>query len=128
MNRKNLVTTVIVLMTVIFAMSIVFVGCAKKEEEKPAVAVKEAPKAKAIKLDVPMAYPSKLPGLGTRVGHQLCRNIPKAPPPHPPMTIEGPNTPPEPPLPIVRPVVKIFPKAIASSTQALMLVSGVMAS
>ena len=40
------------------------------------------------------------------------------------MTIEGPNTPPEPPLPIVRLVVRILPKAIANRTQALTAVSG----
>ena len=32
------------------------------------------------------------------------------------MTIDGPNTPPDPPLPIVRPVVRILPRAIANSS------------
>ena len=35
------------------------------------------------------------------------------------MTIEGPKTPPEPPLPIVRLVVRILPSAMASKTPML---------
>ena len=34
------------------------------------------------------------------------------------MTIEGPKTPPEPPLPIVKLVVRILPRAMASRTGA----------
>ncbi len=61
---------------------------------------------------------TKLAGWGTSVGQSPCKSSPKAPPPQPPMTIEGPNTPPEPPLPMVSPVVRIFPSAIARSTHA----------
>ena len=34
------------------------------------------------------------------------------------MTIDGPNTPPDPPLPMVRLVVRIFPSAMANSSPA----------
>ena len=44
--------------------------------------------------------------------------MPSAPPPQPPITIDGPNTPPEPPLPMVRLVVRILPSATASSSPA----------
>ena len=43
---------------------------------------------------------------------------PSAPPPQPPITIDGPNTPPEPPLPMVNPVVRIFPSDTSISTPA----------
>ena len=77
--------------------------------------------AAAKKPAMPMI--TKVAGWGTSDGHQLCKSSPKAPPPQPPMTIDGPNTPPEPPLPMVRPVVRILPSAIARSTQALTAVS-----
>jgi hypothetical protein len=61
-------------------------------------------------------------GWGTRPGQAVPKNqlrtMPRAPPPQPPMTIDGPNTPPEPPLPMVSPVVRILPKATHSSTRA----------
>ena len=61
---------------------------------------------------------TKVAGCGTSAGQSQWRRIPSAPPPQPPMTIDGPKTPPEPPLPMVRPVVRILPRATASSTRA----------
>ena len=61
---------------------------------------------------------TKLAGWAHNSGQMWCSTMPNAPPPQPPMTIEGPNTPPEPPLPIVKAVVKILPIAIANSTAA----------
>ncbi len=61
-------------------------------------------------------------GLSCSPGNIRPSTMPSAPPPQPPMTIEGPNTPPEPPLPIVKLVVRIFPNAIASSAAAVTLV------
>ena len=70
-----------------------------------------------------MPTTTKLAGCGTSQGERWCKQIPKAPPPQPPMTIDGPKTPPEPPLPMVRPVVKILPKAMANRTSAVALPS-----
>ena len=61
----------------------------------------------------PMPTITKAAGFGTREGAYRCRMMPSAPPPQPPITIDGPKTPPEPPLPIVRLVVAIFPRAMA---------------
>ena len=58
------------------------------------------------------------PGCGTKAGQSQCRRMPRAPPPQPPITIEGPKTPPEPPLPMVRLVVRILPRATASRSRA----------
>ena len=53
---------------------------------------------------------TKLAGCGTEpCGKTRWSRMPSAPPPQPPITIDGPNTPPEPPLPMVRPVVRILP-------------------
>jgi hypothetical protein len=66
---------------------------------------------------------TKLAGCGTRPGHAWWNTVPTAPPVQPPMTIAGPNTPPDPPLPIVRLVVRILPRATATSTPADKLAS-----
>ena len=63
---------------------------------------------------------TKLAGFGTKAGQSPWKASPTAPPPHPPMTIEGPKTPPEPPLPIVRLVVRILPSAMARRIPMLM--------
>src|SRR5271170_7675750 len=62
---------------------------------------------------------TKLAGCGARLGQIWLSAIPRAPAPQPPMTIDGPKTPPEPPLPIVRLVVTILPSATAMSTPAV---------
>ncbi len=62
---------------------------------------------------------TKLAGCGTSQGQKLWKTIPSAPPPQPPMTIEGPKTPPEPPLAMVKLVVRILPRAIASRMPAV---------
>ena len=57
--------TLALLIMVVFLIGGVFIGCGKKEEEKPKEAAEV--KDKAVVLDVPMAYPSALPGLGTTI-------------------------------------------------------------
>src|SRR4051812_13319419 len=54
---------------------------------------------------------AKICGCGTSCGHMLCSSNPTAAPVQPPITIEGPNTPPDPPELIVREVVKILTSA-----------------
>jgi len=50
-------------------------------------------------------------------GNQEWSRDPTAPPVHPPITIEGPNTPALPPDPIVDDVVRILPSAIAAGAR-----------
>ena len=57
---------------------------------------------------------TKLAGMRRGPGHQMEAR-PPAPRPHPPMTIEGPNTPPEPPLPIVKRGRRDLAQAMASN-------------
>src|SRR5581483_1166731 len=57
-------------------------------------------------------------GCGANAGHRWFSPSPTAPPAHPPITIDGPNTPPDPPDPIVSPVVRILPTDTARSTPA----------
>ena len=65
-----------------------------------------------------MPMMTKAAGWGAMAGQRLWRKMPMAPPPHPPMTMEGPKTPPEPPEPMVRPVVRIFPREMTRRRKA----------
>ncbi len=57
-------------------------------------------------------------GSGANLGQIEWIANPRAPPALAPITIEGPNTPPEPPEPIVRLVVSILPIAMANNSPA----------
>jgi hypothetical protein len=48
---------------------------------------------------------TKLAGLMSKPGQKWLSTSPNAPPPQPPITIDGPKTSPDPPLPIVKLVV-----------------------
>lgn len=59
------------------------------------------------------AIPSMAMAWGDTIisGMRLLKNIPTAPPKHPPITTEGPKTPPDPPEPMLKEVVRILPNA-----------------
>ena len=72
MKKNNLTKTLVLLFAASFLVSGLFLSCGKQEEEKkPAAAAPaeepKAPAAKKVMLEVPMAYPSALPGLGTTI-------------------------------------------------------------
>ena len=60
------------------------------------------------------------PGLAAAPGTQGSRNWPQAPPSMPPMSIDGPNTPPLPPELIVSPVATILRTARVKSVHIAM--------
>src|SRR6185437_9911255 len=72
-----------------------------------------------------LATPAKKPAIptnvngptsGTTPGNHSWNNVPTEAPRQPPITIDGPNTPPDPPEPIVSAVESILPKATNAST------------
>jgi len=79
-------------------MSTVESGARAQPEKKPA-----------------MPTTAKACGCRTSSGHHSWKICPMAEPRQPPITIEGPNTPPEPPELIVRLVVRIFSRATVTS-------------
>src|ERR1041385_7432144 len=56
------------------------------------------------------------PPAGSIPGNHASNTVPTVAPRQPPMTIDGPNTPPEPPEPIVSDVVSILPIATKPRT------------
>ncbi len=64
----------------------------------------------------PIPTSTKAAGSICAWGTQDARNCPQAPPSMPPMSIDGPNTPPLPPELIVRPVATILRTARVSSS------------
>jgi TRAP-type mannitol/chloroaromatic compound transport system substrate-binding protein len=71
MKRNRLLITTTVIFAALLLTSLVLTGCAQEAEKKPAeqekAASAEAPKEKRVKLDVPICFPTVLPGLGTSI-------------------------------------------------------------
>ena len=69
MKKITLLKSFIVIFAVLFAVTGAFIGCAKKEEEKPMAekAEEAAPMEKKVLLKVPICFATSLPALGTSI-------------------------------------------------------------
>jgi len=69
MKKSTLLKSFIVLFVILFVVSGIFIGCAKKEEEKPMAEKAEevAPAEQKVLLKVPICFSTALPGLGTSI-------------------------------------------------------------